>query len=266
MPPSPIPAPLPIWAKFAYYALPIIWPVGEALLDYFKTAPAPADLEWRKLVLTYQRATPAGTVEDHAQIGFDFVNITGGSVDTSWITSDYTTIEAAVDTWVAAVKTMQHTSHTLDGFRWYRMKFLDPMLPNKRFEDSGPPVRLTTRSVPGTNVNLPLPYQMAFSVTERTAVPKHWGRFYLPGVVSTDANGTGGRIGTTPRTTLANATAAMYSTCAAAELFPVVPVTQVNKVLGGALLGITDVVVDDIPDVIRRRRPKQAAARTVGTH
>jgi energy-coupling factor transporter ATP-binding protein EcfA2 len=44
----------------------------------------------------------------------------------------------------------------------------------------------------------------------------------------------------------------------------VVPTTQVQNVIHYALSTVSQVVVDDIPDVQRRRRPKQAALRSVG--
>jgi hypothetical protein len=53
----------------------------------------------------------------------------------------------------------------------------------------------------------------------------------------------------------------LYSALATAELFPVVAVTQVDKAPSRGLLTIDKVTIDDIPDVIRRRRPRNTVYR-----
>jgi hypothetical protein len=111
-----------------------------------------------------------------------------------------------------------------------------------------------------------MPFQVALSVTERTSIPKHWGRFYLPGFQAQameTATGTG-RWGSTTQATVANATATLYEDLASSGLVPVVVQVQRDKVYAPALNTVTEIVVDDIPDVIRRRRPKQVISRAIG--
>jgi hypothetical protein len=57
----------------------------------------------------------------------------------------------------------------------------------------------------------------------------------------------------------------LYEAWAAAELFAVVPVSQVNKAPYRALLGVRQLQVDDIPDIQRRRRPRQVKTRILST-
>jgi hypothetical protein len=55
----------------------------------------------------------------------------------------------------------------------------------------------------------------------------------------------------------------LYSGLAGSDFQIAVPVTSIDKVDARVLLNVTSVQIDDIPDVIRRRRPKFAALRVV---
>lgn len=192
---------------------------------------------------------------------FDLVNFTSGDVDNTWITTDFTTFENAFDTFWTSVKPYVHSSHSLVEYRWYRMAFSDIDDP-KPFVPSGTPVRSTAKAVPGTYTTTGAPYQVAMSVTEKTAWAKHWGRFYLPGVGAGNFS-SDGRFTSAICTSVANATQALYNTLAAAQIYPAVPVTQIDKASARVLLGVNEIQVDDVPDVVRRRRPKRASARTI---
>lgn len=260
-----LPAPVPKWVK-------VLIKVGEAagwflleeLMDHHTQAADREDVEWRRLIVRVQRATPSGTEEDYATMSFDIVNITGGQVDKTWTSADFISCEAAFDEWLTSIKTYMHSSHTVTNYVWYRMRFRETMTPTHRFEDTGPPVRNQAKTIVGTNVGIPLPYQCAISVTERTGVPRHWGRFYIPGFTAADVDATPGRLDTPTATVVSNVTAELYDDLQGNEFYPVVPVTQVNKVLAGGLLLVNQIQVDDIPDVIRRRRPRQAKQRIIG--
>jgi hypothetical protein len=154
-------------------------------------------------------------------------------------------------------------------YRYYRMRFNAedpgpagmPAIKPKPFQLTGPPVNITPSVKAGTNV-VQSPYQVAATVTFRTPFPKHWGRIYLPTFSGTLTNF--GRIGPTAQTNIANAAFDLQDDLQAAGFLVVVPMTQMAKQKFHGLLGVTKVVVDDIPDVIRRRRPKMAAIRQVG--
>lgn len=260
-----LPTPLPKWATFlirlgeagAYLLL-------ESLVDDTSHADDREALEWRRLVVEFTRGTPATTIEDKAHCTFDLINITSGQVDTSWTSGDFTTCETFFDEWLTAWKMGLGGAYTVTRYKWYRMRFREVMTVTHRFEETGPPVRSQAKTIVGTSSANPLPYQVAMSVTEKTGVPKHWGRFYLPGITENMLTSDYGRWSTSWTSTVANASAELYDDLAGAEFFPVVPVTQVNKVLTGGLLGVSSIQVDDIPDVIRRRRPRQPVVRTIG--
>jgi hypothetical protein len=73
-----------------------------------------------------------------------------------------------------------------------------------------------------------------------------------------DANG---RLGATFRGTVTGAFKALGDTLADADFLPCVPVSDLNRQPYHALLGVTLYGMDDVPDVQRRRRPRQPALR-----
>jgi hypothetical protein len=120
---------------------------------------------------------------------------------------------------------------------------------------------VTTVGTPGTDaVSSYNPFQVAASITLKTTHRKHWGRIYLPGIANQ-------RIGSTSRITaaccdaLANATDTMIGSMLTNVDFPFIPSTQADGVLAPAMLSITAVQVDDVPDVVRSRRPKTTTYR-----
>jgi len=243
---------------------PALWGLAIDLVEHFSKQTPEPELEWRRLVVEFTRSTPSGTVEDKAHITFDLMNVTGGSLDTSWTGADFVACEGFLDQWWTTVKPFVSSTHSITAYRWYRMKFADTMTVKNRFALTGPPVRVQTKSMPGTDSATVLPYQIALSVTEKTCVPKHWGRFYLPGLTPGAMTTTNGRWASAVVTAIANATAELYEDWFQADFQPVVPVTQWDKVLQGGLLTVEKLQVDDIPDVIRRRRPRQPTIRAIG--
>jgi len=212
------------------------------------------DLIWRRVALVWSRGDPGPTPEDDAICTFDIANITAGGIDGSWTPTDYDTCDVAFRTFATGISLIQNGSHVAKELRYYRMQFASPMTELRRFVPSGPPEHIEPLAIPGTGIGDTLPLQVAFSVTERTAVPRHWGRFYLPGMTDTFSGGGAGRWTQQLVNTIVAHTDTLYASLAAAEFFPVVVSTQVDKVLAGSLMGVTYIQADDIPDVIRRRR------------
>jgi hypothetical protein len=102
------------------------------------------------------------------------------------------------------------------------------------------------------------------SVTKRTAIPRHWGRVYVPGLTEgATATGGTGRWNTGLVDGMGSAFHNFFDAMQTAGFPVVVASTQTDKRLEGALLGITEVQVDDLPDVIRRRRPDRAAHKYI---
>lgn len=227
---------------------------------------APADLEWRRVEYQFSRPAPTGFSEDRAFIGFDVLNTSGTGPLGDWAGGDLNDLAAAFDEWWAAVRPWLTSNVAYVERRIYRRSFRTVMTPTQRFEPSGPPVHVAVPAPAqaGTASGAQyLPFQVAASVTEKTGLPRHWGRFYMPGVPGQymDVNG---RLTTAYVDALANATAELYDDLYDFNLAPIVPVTQIDGSLCKVLLGVTSVQVDSTPDVIRRRRPKSTSYRKIG--
>ena len=248
------------------------------LYDYISDQTPIESLLWRHVTVRYARATPASTVEDYAQFGFNITNITGGQLDTTWTAGDYTIVDAAIDEMLSKIVVAQSTSHSLVDVRYYQAGF-NPALPigqavwkvgdagdpPNRFIKMGPPVHLhIPGSTGGQTAGGVLPYQVAMSVTLKTPGPRHWGRMYIPGLAFPDLSSSFGRFSQTIQTTVANAFAEMQDDLTSQGFQLVVPTTQQDGRYATGLSGVNSIVVDDIPDVIRRRRPKQPAIKQVG--
>lgn len=233
---------------------------------------AVTDPRWVRVIHVFQRATPTGTSEDFAQFKLDLVNITGGAIDNSWTSGDVAAVETALATFWTTLKPEVGNIATLKERRYYAMGFNpdDPGPGNRNasngsaFLNTGPPFNIVSVGTAGTGTSA-MPYQIATTCTFRTAWTKHWGRAYLPnpwhtgGLVDTN-----GRLVSAHRTVVADAFHDLFDTLATSDFLAVVPVTDLDKQTFHGLLGVTQTVVDDVPDVIRRRRPKQALARTIG--
>jgi hypothetical protein len=250
--------PLSPFIRWAITLSPIGWELVSSLLEGHDSEDP---LEWRRVQCLINRTTPTGTTEDRASVSFDLLNVTASAPDPTWITADYTTCETALSTFWSSHAANMHTGHQVVQYRWYRMAFR-PMTDPKPLAISGPPQRITTVSHLGSST-AQSPFQLALSVTERTAIPRHWGRMYLPCVAGSGTMDNFGRWLSAVRTAVATNTELLYETLAAAGFHPVVPVTQIEKQPARGLLGVTEIAVDDIPDVQRRRRPRTVLARSV---
>jgi len=264
-----LPTPLPPWARVAVWlAEPALWSTINFLVDHFSEEEDPDDFSWRRVVSEFTRASPTGIDDDKAQFKLDLLNITGGQPDPTWNDADFLAVEAKLNTFHNAMASSLGSDHTLTRYKWYRMRFQTPYDPTKRFADTGPPVRQVAKNVPGGRSPW-LPHQIAMSITLKTSVPRHWGRFYYPSPGSGLLEGTtgeGGRWTDAFTVSAANNAAQMVNDLYEADFQVIVPVTQIDKVQTRGYLTTTEVQVDDIPDVIRRRRPRAPQVRTIGVY
>ena len=275
----PVPSSAATWRAVKYIVRkagdivpPTLLYLSELLTDEAEAEP----LRWVRVHVRYARNSPAGTQEDLAEFKLDLLNITGGAIDTSWTSGDFAGCTTALDTFTTSLAGFMANNHTLKQYRYYAMGFdsADPG-PGLRtgsghgpFLDTGPPVQVVTKNTVGA-ANIQRPYQVAATITLKTGWPKHWGRIYLPGpALGLDAYG---RWNAADAQNLANIAFDLQDDLAAQGFLVTVPVTQlgaVRTVPGSgrfhALLGVNQVVVDDIPDVVRRRRPKTTLLRQVG--
>jgi len=254
---------MPTAGKLAWI---IIQAAAAVLIDHLTHTSEDLDeeLEWRHVQCVFTKPVPSGLVEDKSIVTFDILNWTDGGVDTTWNTADYTTCEGRLDTfWSSIASNCQQAGSSLVQYRWYVRRFATEMGATHRFAETGPPVRITTKSTSGLAGGSMLPPQVAISVTERTPWPKHWGRIYIPGISSACLSSTEpGRIDSTKRAAVGTAADALWSGLYGDEFPVVVPVTQVDKQFTKILLNVTDIAVDDVFDVQRSRRAKQVNARS----
>jgi hypothetical protein len=151
------------------------------------------------------------------------------------------------------------------GYAWKEMRFYRRHFNGynlaKPFAKSGPPQIVYPMTGAGAASSRQAP-QVALTTTDRTAYPRHWGRNYwpMPGSVGTTTigNAPAGEVDAT-----ANGLAATYTQLMAADFFPVVVVTQVDKIPTRGLLTVNKIQVDDVWDVVRRRRVKTATHKKI---
>jgi hypothetical protein len=201
----------------------------------------------RRASLIFDRSaySPA---DDDMTMHFDFMNLTGGNPDDTWTTGDYTTLEAALLSFWTTTKVYSDPKTQLREIRWHRAGVGVPK-PNPAER-----TYVLTTMVPGTGTaGLQVP-QVACSITFRTAVRRSWGRTYLP-FNGQQAN-TQGRLSASTVDTIAGAANTLYGTAAAADFYLVVTSLHLS-----AALNVERVEVDDVLDIIRRRRWKHTTYR-----
>jgi len=185
---------------------------------------------------------------DPASMHFDFLNITSGAADDTWTTTDFTTLETLISAFFSSVQSYMPNGHSVTQYSWHR-KGHGITKPN-------PAVRLYTlpSAITGTG-GTTQPLQTACSITFRTGVRKSWGRTYLPSAITLGANR---RPSAGPPGAIAAAADTLVTGAASADFLLVV----VSKTLSSAL-AVERVEVDDVTDVIRRRRHKKATYRSI---
>lgn len=205
-----------------------------------------------------------GLTEDRCMTHLDLVNVTAGQLDPTWTAGDFTAVETALDTWQGVIGGYMPSSFHLDQYRWYR---LGPgAVPPE------PAVRITERNTPGGAAASYIPLQLAFSVTFVTGARGHWGRQYLPLSALSLISSTTGMWGSAPITTIAGAYTALINSLAAADFYPVVyskakpaRTTKAGIALPPAMArtyNVEKIQIDNVPDVIRRRRARANITRT----
>jgi hypothetical protein len=231
---------------------------GFALYDFLFSGSDEVDpLEWRRVTARFQRSG-----DDDVVVSFDLLNVTAGGIDVTWTTGDYTAAETLLDAFFTTYKPYFSTTTTLIEYRWYRMEFR-PVGDPRPFVPSVVPSRLSAKSIVGTGGTSPMPRQIACVVTERTPLPKHWGRAYLPMDGLATPLGASGQIPGSGVAAILAAANTLYRGLWAADLIPVVAITQVNGDPARALLPVTALVVDSVPDVQRRRRTAVPGTKSV---
>lgn len=262
MAPSPIPAPLPPWARALLQVAPWIPGGLQEALEYIGNlfdATDPQPSAWMHIQAV---GAPVGSTEraDDFVTTFDIVNITGGQVDSSWTASDTSTVNGALGQLLIAWAAVMSDEYTWKELRFYK-RFFNDLSVEEPYAKSGPPQIVYPWAIAGAATTQQAP-QVAITSTDRTTYPRHWGRNYWPHPHPSNTAGTG-YIASASVDAIANMVHTAYATLMAAEFFPVVPVTQIDNARARGLLTVTSVQVDNLYDVIRRRRPEKATYRKV---
>src|SRR3954451_167730 len=167
-----LPSPTVTWKflRFLIREAPYVVPVAvkylEGALDGNESVPT---LAWMRWICEFSRASPVGTTEDRGQFKMDIVNITGGAIDSTWTTGDFTNVQAEFDNLITNVKAHVNPAWTFVGHKAYKMSYnvADPG-PGARskaagwaFNPTGPPVWQTAVTTPMTGTAGGMPYQVA---------------------------------------------------------------------------------------------------------
>lgn len=263
VPPSPIPAPLPPWARALLQLEPLIQTGLQEVLQYIgimKDAAQPTPDTWMHIQLV---GKPLASVNrsDEFVTTFDIVNITNGHIDNTWTSTDTQKVSIALANLMLAWASTMSSQYTWTEQRFYLRQF-NPYTLEKPYAKSGPPAIIYPYVVAG-GLPGPMAPQVSLTSTDRTAYAKHWGRNYWPHPTGAMVASTGETVTHSAVDGLADAVHVCYAALMADEFYPVVTVTQVDKAPVRGLLTVSSIQVDDLFDVIRRRRPKQASYKRV---
>jgi hypothetical protein len=268
-----IPSPLPKWTKTLLRVQEFLVPAFATQLVQYEGlighVLADASNEWRRFTISWHLSTQTDPA-DYAYTTFDLVNITGGLVDNTWTAGDYSAVTSAFGTALTTYSTnFLSSSAQVGGIKAYRMAFTQlpssPPIPPDRdrpFAPTGPPDFQQALSSIGSAQGVVTP-QVAFSTTDKTAYPRHWGRNYWPFPGAFTASNTDGQVSSAAVDLMATMIHTLYDTLQGLEFYPVVPITQMNKLPARALVTVDQIQVDSVLDVIRRRRPHTTRYRKV---
>lgn len=206
----------------------------------------PDTFGFSRCTFVFSRTTPAGTDEDVMTTHIDWVSAVG-PVATPLTDTDMADVESAISTFFTAAKVPMYSGHELETLIWHRYQPVDPQ--------PGPRVRETTINSAGTSASGRLPDQCAMTTTLKTLSRKHWGRQYWPLVSQGIIDGTLGRFSSGGITTVHNALRTLLDTDGASGTVN----ACVASIQYQAVMGVRELQTDNIVDIIRSRRAKQAS-------
>lgn len=205
-----------------------------------------------RLMVSWARQTPTGTTEDRVTIGVHIAKVVGGGLFSALLPAEFPPIEASFDILYSTMKTLMTTQYSLAEYRWFEHR-----ASHGAYDDGsevvGPPVRIVTKTGAGTSGSARLPDQDASTITFRTASRKHWGRIYWPGLTTNNLDATTARWSTTFVDSLASSFRT-FQTALTGNAQTICVWSYRKK----AVLDLSELRVDDVVDIQRRRRVKQA--------
>lgn len=236
-------APIVLWGRFLITAGAAVyanWDEITQLFDRVEVDEAAPIFGYRYVAVIGERDAAAGVWTQRAQYSVAFVNVTSGDPDYTWTTADFSAIEAGSEALWTALAAKLPTSYRLEEHRWYAYgPGVSPPNPVHRY------VTLAT-PIPGTS-SAATHMSAASAVTLKTTLRKHWGRYYMP--ISVSRMDAAGRMSSAEVDAWATAARTWLTSGSGQGVLPVV-YDSTNHVVHG----MTALQVDDIPDVVRRRR------------
>lgn len=205
-----------------------------------------------RCTVKYKRTVPVGLSEDLMMFTFSIAKSAGSHIYNQLSSADLVTAETSIDVFVNAVKALQHSSITCVEYAWHGVSGTSPRTKDGRGQKMGPAVRTTVKSIPGALSVGRSPDQLAVNVTLRTASRKHWGRFAIPGLDIGKWDPAYGRVLTSSVDAISAAADSLYSQLQTAGFM-----LGVWSQLHPAFLAAKSTEVDDVPDIVRRRRAKR---------
>jgi hypothetical protein len=249
----------------ARYAAWIFWKEKEdiarfvqSLYDNWVAMLTDSTDEWRRFVFVIDDMSSTEAADD-ARFKIDIINNTGGEIDPTWTDADYNTVFGALQSFAQTYAIYMNANHRFLRVDAYRMKYNEygvhsPVAgaPDPPFVDSGPPESSHPVNLSGAANTYQSP-QVAMSVTLETPIRSHWGRFYLP-ALSAQSMAPDGHIITTVVDAIADEMNDLVTYLSAQDFYIVVPATRHKNNDFRGLSTVTGIRVDDVADVIRRRR------------
>jgi hypothetical protein len=228
------------------------WATQSMFADTVVTEQPVATLGADRVSLRFGRLVPAGAREDDMFISLTLAKIVGGGLYSTLLPAELASAETALGVWVSNWSGVASSGVSCVEYIWHELRANHNTTP-KGSEAVGPAVRRTTIAVAGANASSRQPDQLAVTETFRTASRKHWGRIYVPGLALPSYDTTYGRITNTRCDSLATATRTLEASWSALS-FQLGIWTWKYK----AFLPLSELRVDNVADIIRRRRAKQA--------
>ncbi len=221
----------------------------------FHEVSGPEDLHSNVCSLVFTRTVLTGFQEDVATTHLTFTKALLGVGTDQLDAGEMGAVETALSAWWGSHKAKVSSRWTLAEYRWHHY--------TAQSSKPGPAVRQTPVGVAGTgSATDSVPDQVATTVTLKTAVPRHWGRMYLPPMVDS-AYTAFASIDTGEIDAIAGYIETLLEACDTVDVGGTGITPVVRSPLHAGLMSIDHIQVDDNPDVIRRRRKKQTTYRKV---
>jgi len=158
--------------------------------------------------------------------------------------------------WTGMASSLCDATHKLREIRWYDVPSTAPYKPV--FAETT--TLVPAGGSPGVGLGVVMPPQNACTVTLRTASRKHWGRFYLP--LTATANMDGTAVGSIKQSVVDGLSSAAATLASHSPAGGGAKMVVWSKAMGTWQV-ITNVEVDNVSDIQRRRRLRHATYKKI---